>query len=146
MARVYSTRAQIIKIGTMLAEHLEPVEGGLFAYDGGWSDDRIAAEAAPLGNAIVATHVATVRQELYGNLRKPPEVASDEIAALRAQVAELQRAALAQAAALEKLSDLHAKLCANLALNRVADVRHLSGKAMVAGAAPNGSAQAKARP
>jgi hypothetical protein len=138
MPRIYATRAQVIKIGMLLAEHLKPVDGGLFSYDGDWSDERVAIEAAPLGNPIAGTHVLGVRQELYGNLRKPP-TDGDDVGALKAQIAELQKAAAAQAQELIKLADLHAKLCLTLSMERISDVRYLSGKPSLSAPVVNGS-------
>lgn len=122
MAKVHATRKQIIEISDLLRLHLKPSEGGLFAYDGEWSDQKIADTVGGLN----ANHVAHIRSECFGKLYQRAPV--DDVSALKAELAAVKAQGQAIAKNLADLWDLHAKLCATLAVNRVLDVRYLAGQ------------------
>lgn len=121
-----TSRAEVVKINDLLREHLKRVgDTDQWVYDDDWSDQKIAAV---VGGGLGVNHVAHVRTEVYGSLRRAgSETSADKIEALEASIKELQQAVLAQARAYEALAGLHRKLCETLALNRVADVKHLGG-------------------
>lgn len=131
MAKVYATRTQIVGVSDLLRAHLMPADGGLFVYAEGWSDTLIAERLATPANPINEGHVAGLRADLYGNLRKSPApqpVADDaRIAILEAALAQERARNDRTAARLEELATLHARLCKTLKLNHVVDVAHLAG-------------------
>lgn len=133
-----ATRGQVIAANDLLRQHLKAIEGtSMFAYDGEWSDAKIAEAVG----GINADQVANVRLEIFGPLidRKAPSAEGADVALLRAQVAEMQRAMLAQAEAHTKLADLHTKLCVLLSVNQIVDARHLSGKPSLSPPVVNGA-------
>lgn len=147
MAKVYTSRAQIIRISELLKEHLNPADGGLFSYASDWSDARVAEIVATEANPITAGHVLTVRAELFGNLRTSAPVSAVEtrVAALTAELAAERSKSERLDSRLALIEELHAKLCLLVSVNQLVDARHLTGRAPSARlAAPTNGAHAQA--
>jgi len=117
MARTHTTTAEIIKIHKLLAEHIHKGENGLYTYDKDWSDDRIAKEVNP---NLQRTQVGKIRLELFGAIQ--PTVGENVIVKeLRSKIDELT-------IRLSELENLHAKLCSTITINKISDVKHLTGR------------------
>lgn len=127
MGKVHSTRKQIVQIADLLRHHLldASAEPGSYIYGEGWSDDRVAKEAATAENPIQGHHVANVRTEVFGPLYKEPE--DDKIASLEKQLRLVRARCQTTEDRLAALQDLHEKLCLTLSINKVLDVRYLKG-------------------
>jgi hypothetical protein len=121
MAKVHSTTKHKLQIAELLAKHLKPHEkaAGQFVYDGDFTDEYIAKL---VGDGLNDGHVGRIRLELYGPLYRVPPVVDD------ARVTAMQTVIEKLTAELADLNGRHNKLCQTLALNRVADVRHLSNE------------------
>jgi hypothetical protein len=117
MARTHTKTAEIVKINQLLTEHCHKGENGLYNYDKDWSDDRIAKEVNP---NLQRTQVGKIRLELFGAIQ--PTVGENTIIKeLRTKIDELNTR-------LHELENLHAKLCSSLTINKISDVKHLTGR------------------
>lgn len=119
MAR-HATSTEIINIAKLLDQHLKKVSEGIVEYLEGYDDKRIAAAA---GQGISPASVARVRQENYGKLivrSGDARIASAEELALNTSVAHDQLRT-----EFNDLRDKYNKLIVTLAMNHVANVKHL---------------------
>lgn len=107
-------RADVVRIHAKLAEVIYPKSGDedVVTYHAGWNDERVAEE---LGVRLQA--VASVRRELYGNIKTGRQ--ADEDSKMEGRVALLEKQ-------LDEVRVKYHRLVQMLALNRVADVKHLS--------------------
>jgi hypothetical protein len=104
-----ASRTEIVAIHTELTKVARRLEGGICEYLEGHSDATVAAKVG-----CTDANVAGVRTEMFGRLRRPTtsdEAARHELMVLRASHDDLR-----------VRFDL---LVSSLALNKVADVRHL---------------------
>jgi hypothetical protein len=116
----HTTTAEIVKINQLLTEHIRKGDNGLYVYDDGWSDDRVAKGVNPELNR---TQVGRIRLELFGSIQ-PVSPGSIALKDMKSRMEEL-------IARISDLEDLHAKLCIGLSVNKVADVKHLAGRGSV---------------
>lgn len=118
-----TTRVELIKANSLLEKYLEKMPDGTVQYKDGWDDGKIAMAVAL---DMPRTSIGNIRNELFGPLRKEGSaVAGADPARVTALEAELNSMK-------EKFSQLvllHQKLCDNLSVNRIVDVRHLRGGA-----------------
>jgi len=121
------SHADVIKIGRVLEERLKLLGDGFVAYLDGWSDLRIGTDFGYSQQAI-----GNLRMELYGRLRAHRGSASfdveERISDLEARIVQLTTIINSQASELHALQILHGRLCDTLAINRIADVKHLRGE------------------
>lgn len=116
------TRAEVIKANDLMMKFIEKLSDGTVQYKDGWDDGKIALAVA---SDMPRTSIANLRVELFGALKK--EGYGSGVDPARLAALELEVAALKER--LNVLADLHSKLCDNLSVNRVVDVRHLKGVA-----------------
>lgn len=88
------TRQQIVNIGSTLEQCLKKSDKeGFFEYQDGWSDQRIGS-----ANGATDTHVASLRKELFGELKRqyngvnPLATAWERIKDLERRVTDLEDA------------------------------------------------------
>jgi hypothetical protein len=107
----------MFKAHELLAQQLiKPDDGsGLWLYRDGWHDDRVAKMVSP---TLGAHHVAKLRVEMFGELR-PTTKRREE------KVQELTDLCVRLTARLADMEARYNRLCDNLAVNRVMDVKHL---------------------
>lgn len=118
MNRSFATTPQLIAIHKLIEAHITSA-GGLCTYEAGWDDERIAREVSPELNR---NHVRRIRSQTFGNLRThlPSNTLPPEFEELKKRHDELEQR-------FNSLLVLHEKLCSTLSVNRILDVRHLSG-------------------
>lgn len=120
MAKRVLTRTEIVKVHSLLQQHLAPsIRGeGYFNYQDDWDDGRIAREIDP---TIQATSVGNARLELFGKLDTSGNSTRDDnirIKALEDSIANLIKCIQEHKVKYEKLID-------TLTINHIANVKHL---------------------
>lgn len=135
------SRTQTIAIYTRLSDLIEKLDNGMCRYrNPEHSDATVATEFSCSHNSV-----AGVRKELFGNLvskREPGASDTAAIAALQAELNNLNSRYLQVLAGLNELIVKHNRLCETLSLNRVAEVKHLT---MLSETKGTGTAQATPR-
>lgn len=77
-----TTQVQTVAIMKLLAAHIHPIAGGLYAYEPTWDDDRIASEV----HGITKHHVRGLRTQLKMKL-EPKERSFDRLIRLHNELA-----------------------------------------------------------
>ncbi len=111
----HATSAHTVQAHKLLSEHLVKTGEGMVDYKEGFDDTRIAAM---IDKDLSPASVARIRQELFGKLINRGTGADARIAALEGSVRNL-------CGLIQEMVEKHDKLVDNLAVNKVADVRHL---------------------
>lgn len=120
MANRKLSRAELIKANELLKLHLTPSEKeGYFKYINEFSDAKIAQEIA---TDIQATTIGNVRLELFGKLDFSATITKED----NTRITKVEEVITNLMKELEELRVKHRKLCENLQLNRVIDVKHLA--------------------
>lgn len=135
------TRNEIIEAHKMLQKRLKaPSEtGGFWEYERDWDDARIAKIVrSDEGDEIRPTAIGKLRLELFGPVRPTGGgvVFAGKFEAVERRLGETEALGRELAKRVDELAVLHKRLCETLALNRVAEVKHLAGAG--AGAVRNG--------
>lgn len=89
--RYHATLQEQIAIRDKLTEILSKNEDGTFTYQSGW-DDAVLAKHISSGTALNASHVQSVRQQLFGHVRRPPTVGTaDRVDTLEQHMADVRK-------------------------------------------------------
>lgn len=125
MARKHMSRMQLIEANKILSAHLKVIGEGIVEYEQGWSDEIIAKM---LGEDISKHSVAAARLELFGKFVRtmPNGVSEERFKKFEEDVNNLEKGIKLTMDKLDAISLKHKKLCENLTLNRVIDVKHLA--------------------
>lgn len=126
MARNALTRQQEFAAGKLFEQHLKRMDGDTCSYVNGWDDTRVGKEVGYTGDQ---TNIARLRRDLgfgrvVGQVRPPQTTTKD----LLARVEALEAIIAERETLLVELIEKHDKLVTTLALDRVANVKHLSIK------------------
>lgn len=113
-AKRYLTRPEMFKAHALLEQTLTK-DGEFWEYDGDWSDAKIAKEISP---TLESHHIRNLRMEMFGSLKRYNTQDDSRVDELDAQCALLK-------SKLDDLEGRYNRLCDNLSVNRIADVRHL---------------------
>lgn len=113
--RIFASNVEIVIMGNLLHAHcLKIDETEYFKFEDEWSDKEIALHTHPRLNE---NHAKRLRVEM--GLKLAPSTKPDP------RLVSLQKVIDSLALQLHELTDKHNKLADTLALNKVADVRHL---------------------
>jgi hypothetical protein len=114
-----ATFRQKLKLYELLKEFLKVNEDGTAEYIEGMNDEAIAKRV----EGATASHVANIRRAEFGNF---PTQQRGNVATLQARIEQLETAVANLIKCNHDLAQKHDTLCKTLALNKVADVRHLA--------------------
>lgn len=140
MGRVVMSRRQEHDAKALMDKHLHKMPGSesLYDYNKEWSDARIAEEIGYKSSTSTQA-IGKLRLELFGKLGNVSTGAGNNARRIDDVEAQLKALQANYAMILNELTGMRerfAKLCQTLAINKVADVRHLAREQ----SQPNGSA------
>ncbi|WP_370135310.1 hypothetical protein [Bradyrhizobium sp. USDA 313] len=92
---------------------LTDIGDGFCTFRDGWDDQKVADVVGVKKASVMGTRI-----ECFGKLRQPPREQDHRLDEAIRAIENLQRC-------YDELKQRHDKLCDTLALNRVAEVRHL---------------------
>ena|ERR1700678_3713234 len=122
----HATIAEIIKTNELLAQHVKKLDNGLCKYEDNWDDEKIAKEVS---SELSSASVKKIRVDMFGKLfHMVKGRSSEELIAVQSAIAKLQSQIATLTDNYNALSELHAKLCEQLQVNKIANVKHLTGR------------------
>lgn len=114
-----ATFRQKLAIYELLKDNLKVNEDGTAEYIDNMNDEGIAKRV----EGATVSHVANIRRAEFGNF---PTTTKGNIASLQSRIEQLETAVANLIKCNHDLAQKHDTLCKTLALNKVADVRHLA--------------------
>lgn len=117
------TRNEVIKAHSILSQHLKN-NGDYWDYDQDWDDNRIAKL---INDKVTPATIGKLRTELFGQLRKVGNSGGfgERYKLIDERLTKIEEMGINLMKLLEELKQKHIKLCENLTINRVLDVKHL---------------------